>query len=60
MRLGKYFVEVDTSVTGEKVESYYFRIKEDRDARIEQLVNQFGVEVINAIGDYQCLIIIVL
>ena len=52
-RLGKYFVEVDTSVTGEKVEGYYFRIKEDRDARIEELVNQFGVEVINAIGDYQ-------
>ena len=39
MRLGKYFVEVDTSVTGEKVEGYYFRIKEDRDARIEEIIN---------------------
>ena len=53
MRLGKYFVEVDTSVTGGEVEGYHFRIKEDRDARIEQLVEEFGVEVINAIGDYQ-------
>lgn len=53
MKLGKFFVEVDTSITGGEVEGYYFRIKEDRDARVETLVNEYGVEVINAIGDYQ-------
>ena len=52
MKLGKYFVEVDTSVTGGEVEAYYFPIVGDRDARVEALVAEFGIEVINTIGDY--------
>ena len=51
-KLGKYFVEVDTSVTGGEVQGYHFLIKEDRDVRVEQLVEEFGIEAINAIGDY--------
>ena len=53
LKLGKYFVEVDTSVTGGEVQGYHFPRKEDRDARVETLVEEFGIEVINAIGDYQ-------
>jgi len=52
LKLGKYFVEVDTSVTGGEVQGYHFPYKEDRDARVEALVEEFGIEVINAIGDY--------
>lgn len=51
-KLGKYFVEVDTSVTGGEVEGYHFPIESDRDARVVALVEEFGIEVINAIGDY--------
>jgi hypothetical protein len=52
-KLGKYFVEVDVSLTGGEVAGYHFPYKEDRDARVEALVEEFGIEVINAIGDYQ-------
>lgn len=52
VKLGKFFVEVDTSVTGGEVKGYYFPRKEDRDARVESLVNEFGIGVINSIGDY--------
>lgn len=51
--LGKFWVEVDTSVTGGEVVGYFFPYKADRDARVETLVKEFGVEVINAIGDKQ-------
>ena len=49
---GKYFVEIDTKVTKEKVETIYFARKEDLDKRLNKLVKQYGVEVINAIGEY--------
>ena len=51
--LGTFWVEVDTSVTGEQITGYFFPYKADRDARVEALVKEFGVEVINAIGDKQ-------
>ena len=51
--IGKFWVEVDTSVTGEEIVGYFFPYKSDRDARVETLVKEFGVEVINAIGDKQ-------
>lgn len=51
--LGKFWVKVDTSVTGEQITGYYFPYKSDRDARVEALVEEFGVEVINEIGDKQ-------
>jgi hypothetical protein len=51
--LGKFWVEVDTSVTGGEVLGYFFPYKADRDARVEALVKEFGIEVINAIGDKQ-------
>jgi len=49
---GKYFVEIDTNVTKEKVETIYFARREDLDKRLNKLVKQYGVEVINAIGEY--------
>lgn len=51
-KLGKYFVEVDTSITKGEVEGYYFPIESDRDARVVALVEEFGIEVINTIGEY--------
>jgi|SaaInlV_125m_DNA_1040241.scaffolds.fasta_scaffold08687_5 hypothetical protein len=52
LKLGKYFVEVDTSVTKGEAVGFHFQREEDRDVRVEQLVEEFGIEVINAIGDY--------
>lgn len=52
VKLGKYFVEVDTSVTGGEVQGYYFPNQSSRDARVEALVEEFGIEVINTIGEY--------
>lgn len=49
---GKYFVEIDTNVTKEKVETIYFARREDLDKRLNKLVKQYGVEVINSIGEY--------
>jgi hypothetical protein len=50
---GKYWFELDTSVTGGEVESIWFPLKADRDARLQEYVSKYGIEVINAIGDSQ-------
>jgi len=60
MKLGKFFFEVDTNVTcagrkvgKEDVLSYHFNLKEDFDKRINEIIAEYGIEAIQAIGEYQ-------
>lgn len=60
MKLGKFFFEIDTNVvyggrklTKDDVTAYYFQRKADFDNRINKIVAEYGIEAIQAVGEYQ-------
>ena len=59
MKLGKFFFELDTNVVyGRKAKkdeaiAYYFQRKDDYEFRLNEIVEQHGIEAIQAVGEYQ-------
>lgn len=59
MKLGKFFFELDTNVVygreakKDEAIAYYFQRKDDYELRLNEIVEQHGIEAIQAVGEYQ-------